>query len=753
MFHAAMSYLVLARKYRPQTFEQVIGQEHVTRTLQNAIERGRIHHAFLFCGGRGTGKTTTARILAKALSCVNAPTPQPCNSCPACIEITQGTSVDVQEIDAASQNRVEDIRDLREAIRYAPVRGKKKLYILDEVHMLSTSAFNALLKTLEEPPPHAVFVFATTDPHKLPQTILSRVQRYDFKLVPVSRLADHLADVLGREGLPFERSALQLIAREGAGSVRDSLSLLDQVLASAQGPLTEAQAAAVLGVADRGLILGLGRAILKRDPGEALALVGSAYERGFDLVQLARTLLAHLRDLVVVSVVKEPLPLLDVTAGELDELQAQAALAKGRVELLFDRMVRVAEDTSRASLTRYVLEVGLVELCSVEPLQPVGELVERLEQLEERLTGKAPPPGGRGGAPTSTPGSGRPGPAGGPGQGAAAMRTTPATPPGPSPSASLSSSASSFSSSSSAPASSSGAPPTLAAAPPGPAAPEPESALHSAGSPRGPAGAPEPAIAAAGGPTAGAVTSPRMASAAAVSPAAVSTAVATSAAAESMAVAPAAAASTAVAPAAAVSVAVSVIEHTAPVLAGPPLKTERGPARPAVPQGSAAPAVDAPPAMAAPAGRPAAQGPRPEGEAEPISDSAFKQATDRISDDAKSLSFLAHARPICLEHSRLVLGHTDFNLQWALAKATEIQSKYSAEFQRPVQVEHKLDTQLAEAGLRRSLVEDKEQALQAERARRRREALEHPSRSLVREVFGDVSFLEPTLEPEVNLHG
>ncbi len=328
MFHAAMSYLVLARKYRPQTFEQVIGQEHVTRTLQNAIERGRIHHAFLFCGGRGTGKTTTARILAKALSCVNAPTPQPCNVCPACVEITQGSSVDVQEIDAASQNRVEDIRDLREAIRYAPVRGKKKLYILDEVHMLSTSAFNALLKTLEEPPPHAVFVFATTDPHKLPQTILSRVQRYDFKLVPTSRLVEHLADVLGQEGLQFERSALSLIAREGAGSVRDSLSLLDQVLASAQGPLTEAQAAAVLGVADRGLILGLGRAILARNAGEAVSLVAHAYERGFDLVQLARTLLSHLRDLVIVSVVKDPLPLLDVTAGELDELHAQAAQAK-----------------------------------------------------------------------------------------------------------------------------------------------------------------------------------------------------------------------------------------------------------------------------------------------------------------------------------------------------------------------------------------------------------------------------------------
>jgi DNA polymerase III subunit gamma/tau len=286
-----MSYLVLARKYRPQTFAEVIGQEHVTRTLQNAIRRGRIHHAFLFCGGRGTGKTTTARILAKALSCEQAPTAEPCNRCPACIEITQGTSVDVQEIDAASQNRVEDIRDLRDTIRYAPVRGKKKLFILDEVHMLSTAAFNALLKTLEEPPEHAVFVFATTDPHKLPQTILSRVQRYDFKLVSTAKLVEHLADVLRRESIEFEPAALYIIAREGGGSVRDSLSLLDQVLASADGRVTEALAAAVLGVADRGLILSLGLAIADRNPVAALAIVDDAYQRGFDLAQLSRTML------------------------------------------------------------------------------------------------------------------------------------------------------------------------------------------------------------------------------------------------------------------------------------------------------------------------------------------------------------------------------------------------------------------------------------------------------------------------------
>ena len=773
MFHAAMSYLVLARKYRPQTFEQVIGQEHVTRTLQNAIERGRIHHAFLFCGGRGTGKTTTARILAKALSCENAPTPQPCNVCPACVEITQGTSVDVQEIDAASQNRVEDIRDLREAIRYAPVRGKKKLYILDEVHMLSTSAFNALLKTLEEPPPHAVFVFATTDPHKLPQTILSRVQRYDFKLVPTSRLVDHLADVLGQEGLQFDRSALSLIAREGAGSVRDSLSLLDQVLASAQGPLTEAQAAAVLGVADRGLILGLGRAILGRNAGEAVSLVAHAYERGFDLVQLARTLLAHLRDLVIVSVVKDPLPLLDVTAGELDELHAQAALAKGRVELLFDRMVRVAEETSRAALTRYVLEVGLVELCSVEPLQPVGELIERLELMEDRLAGKASPAGGRGGAPPAGPGSGRSS-AGGGGYGEG---TAPAGPPGGRHTGSAGPSLAAGPGMPAGPGTPAGpviptgpgmsAGPGISAGPGMSAGPDMSAGP---GLSAGPGMAAEPSMAAGPGISAGVSlaagpnisTGPGPAdSSQALSyarPNGVTSAAASSASIQSVGgarglAAAAAAPSGALASAAALPARMptaTVIEHMAPVLAPalpPPQLAPSGPAAQAPPDPSpiAPPSASAAPTAGTSASAQPADGPPP------ITDSEFKQATDRISEDAKSLSFLSHARPLFFAHGRLILGHTDFNLQWAQAKAAEIQSKYSAEFKRPVQIEHKLDT--TDAGSRKSLVQDKEHALLEARARRRREALEHPARGLVREVFGDVSFLEPTLEPEVNLHG
>jgi len=384
-----MSYLVLARKYRPQTFDEIVGQEHVTQTLTNAIATGRLHHAFLFTGARGVGKTTAARILAKCLSCVNAPTATPCNVCDACKEIAAGTSVDVQEIDAASNNSVDNIRELREAIRYAPVRGKKKVYILDEVHMLSGSAWNALLKTLEEPPPHAVFVFATTDPHKLPATILSRVQRYDFKLVPQRRIVEHLAKILDDEKIGHDKAALSLVARESGGSVRDALSLLDQVIASSPNGLSEASTAEVLGVADRTLLDKLGGAILTKDAAAALALVDAAFARGQDLSQLAHAFLGHLRDLVVARAVAEPsslAALVDASPSELEALvKAAQSVPAGVPELLFERFAKVAEETAKSAVPRYVLEVGLIALTRVEPLEPIGTLLAKLEALESRV--------------------------------------------------------------------------------------------------------------------------------------------------------------------------------------------------------------------------------------------------------------------------------------------------------------------------------------------------------------------------------
>ena len=385
-----MSYLVLARKYRPQTFAEVVGQEHVTTTLQSAIAQGRLHHAFLFCGARGVGKTTAARILAKALSCERGPAAEPCNECEPCLEITNGSSVDVQEIDAASNNGVDNIRELRDAIRYAPVRGKKKVYILDEVHMLSSGAWNALLKTLEEPPPHAVFVFATTDPHKLPATILSRVQRYNFKLVAIRRITEHLANVLGKEGVGFEAPALALCARESGGSVRDALSLLDQVLAGVAGGespvLTESHVADLLGVADRALVSGVCAAIVDKQPQSALQLVDDAYKRGYDLVQLAHTLLGVLRDLVVVGSVKDATALVDGGPGELEALnELMKRTPQALPEILFQRFSRTVELISRAAVPRHALEVGLVDLCRAEPLVPIAYLLDRLLELESAI--------------------------------------------------------------------------------------------------------------------------------------------------------------------------------------------------------------------------------------------------------------------------------------------------------------------------------------------------------------------------------
>ena len=393
-------YVVLARRYRPSQFGQVIGQGHVAQTLQNAIEGQRVHHAYLFTGSRGVGKTTVARIMAKALNCDTAATATPCDTCDSCVEVRDGRSVDVYEIDGASHTGVDDVRELRESVRYLPARSRQKIYIIDEVHMLSTSAFNALLKTLEEPPAHVVFIFATTEPHKIPATILSRCQRFDFKRVPGPVLADHLARICQQEGIEVERAGLNLIARAAEGSVRDSLSLLDQLFAYAAGQqqISTEKVAEVLGVADRRVLFALSRALLARQPQQALAIVDRLFTSGQDLSQFAQAFLVHLRDLTVVHTCKDPAPLVDATESELADMeQLCAAPEAGLLPMFFDRFCRTAEQIARSAFPRLLLEMAIIEMVHAEPMLPLGDLLERLEELEQRL-GSSPGGAPRGGS-------------------------------------------------------------------------------------------------------------------------------------------------------------------------------------------------------------------------------------------------------------------------------------------------------------------------------------------------------------------
>ncbi len=391
-----MAYLVLARKYRPQRFDELVGQEHIARTLTNAIAQQRVHHAFLFTGARGVGKTSAARILAKSLCCAEGPTANPCGKCDFCREIAEGRSVDVMEIDGASNTGVDDVRTLREGARYMPTKGQRKIYIIDEVHMLSTSAFNALLKTLEEPPPHVLFIFATTEAHKIPTTILSRCQRYDFKLIPTARLTEHLTTILRNESIAAEPEAVRLIARQAGGSVRDSLSLLDQVIAYVGSEtLTRDIVAEVLGVADRRVLVALAGAVLDRDAGAALRILARSADVGVDLGQLARAFLGFLRDLEVVGRVADAADLVDATPDELEEARVLARKATaaaggpGLLGVLFDRWARAIDESAKSQSPRLILEMALVDLCQSEPLEPIGDLLERLEGLEGRLTGGA----------------------------------------------------------------------------------------------------------------------------------------------------------------------------------------------------------------------------------------------------------------------------------------------------------------------------------------------------------------------------
>lgn len=394
-----MSYLVIARKWRPQTFFDIAGQEHITRTLQNAISADRIAHAYLFTGVRGVGKTTAARILAKALNCENGPTPNPCGQCSQCAEIAQGSSIDVLEIDGASNRGIDEIRQIIDNVRYQPANSRFKIYIIDEVHQVTKDAFNALLKTLEEPPPSVKFILATTEPHRLPATILSRCQRYDFRRINLREIVQRLGAIAKSEGLEITEGALVLLAREADGSMRDAQSLLEQVLAMAapadarghKVPADEVLLQEVLGLAERGTLYEISAAVLGSNAQKCVELVAEVVSRGRDVNRLSRDLVEHFRNLLVArltansddAAAKQTTPLLDLPDQEIADLTAQSrALSIETLLDYFDFMAAGDEEITRSATPRFALESLLIRLAGLPQTLPVTELIERLERLE-----------------------------------------------------------------------------------------------------------------------------------------------------------------------------------------------------------------------------------------------------------------------------------------------------------------------------------------------------------------------------------
>ena len=430
-----MAYQVIARKWRPQTFAEVTGQEPITRTLRNAIEHQRLHHSYLFSGARGVGKTTTARLLAKALNCHKAelPTATPCrtddpDACASCREISESRSIDVQEIDAASHTGIDNVREtIIGSIGFAPARDRYKIFVIDEVHMLSTSSFNALLKTIEEPPASVVFIMATTERHKVPETILSRCQQFEFRTIAAAKIFDRLRLIAEAEQISIPDDALREIARSGEGSMRDAQSAFDQVISFAGGTIRKEDVELALGVAGADILIRVVKGIANHEPAEALAVVDDVVMRGHDLRNFCRDLLAHFRDLLVAKVSSGD-ELLESAICDRDELKRQSELFSEADLVRFFHSLAETENLLRtAAHPRYQLEVGLVKLMEMKRLESLTQLLERLSALEQALGGGGRAPVGRsGGQPMSGSGVSSRAPS------SSSTPSSPSTPPGPS---------------------------------------------------------------------------------------------------------------------------------------------------------------------------------------------------------------------------------------------------------------------------------------------------------------------------------